>query len=218
MIPVGPQAGFLYHTNHLFVTEADETFYNITGVQFNEWVNKSVFHLMDKLAIPDHLRSIHTLFGYGMEALKKAKHEGISFNLEFDMADHIQGAKRMILQFSKKISTAETKEPIGQGRIIDVDHMCATGHPILTIIEKNAIVKRMTDHVNNKDAINGVQLSEREMEVLRLKSKGMSTQQIAKALKRSTLTIYSVVRDIKYKTGMELIPLIKSLHEKGLID
>lgn len=217
-LPLGPQAGFIFHLDQLYFIEIQDEFFSLTGTQAMEWHNKSVFYLIDKLAYPAHLRATHSLFRNGMDALKKAKVRDISFNLEFNIADEKLGSKRFLLQFSKISDSLQEDNPAARGRLTDIHHMYNGGMPSLTIIQNNSIEKRIIAEIQDDKNASPIDLTARELEVIKLKSKGFSTREIAVALNRSTLTIYSVVRDVKNKTGMELIPLVKSLHEKGLLD
>ena len=62
-----------------------------------------------------------------------------------------------------------------------------------------------------------IPLTHKELSVLLLKQKGLRTKEIAVNLRMKELSIYSIIRDIKRKAGMDIPPLIHLLEEKGVI-
>lgn len=216
VFPLGPQSYFHFHLEHLFFLDIDETIQDVLSIDPKDIVNKSVFYLFDKLSIPAHLKSTYVLFQKGMDYLRIHSSPHTSVNLEFNVEDSLKNNKRILFQFQKGRSVL-TNEQVGLGRITDIDHVYTSGSPVLTILKNNKVEKVITYDQHDTSDHNGYNLKSYELEVLKLKSKGLKTQDIAETLHKSTLTIYSIIRNIKVKTGKATIPLIKELTEKGVI-
>lgn len=214
-LPLGPSFSFVFHWDQLYFLECEESVHSLVSMETNEWKGKSVFYLFDTFAAPAHLRGARMLFLKGMELLKKEDAGKISFQLQFDFMNERSTYKQVLLQCCKINPDPQSNSPLGLGRITDIHHLSTETDASLTVIRDNRIAYSLKAAPESEGTSQSYALSPRELEVLKLKSNGLCTRDIALTLKRSPLTVYSVVRDIKKKTGMEIIPLIKILFDNG---
>jgi DNA-binding CsgD family transcriptional regulator len=217
-LPLGPSFSFVFHLEELFFLECEDSFGTLNSKEEMDWRGKSLFFLFDTFALPAHLRGARMLFLKGMELLKKEDAGSVSFQLQFDLTDDNSASKHILLQCCNIGKDNKSKAPLGIGRITDIHHLSMDAGPSLTVIRDNRIAYSMKAAPDIAPPGHAFSLSPRELEVLKLKSNGLSTREIALNLRRSPLTVYSVIRDIKKKTGMEIIPLIKSLFDEGKLN
>lgn len=214
-LPLGPSFSFVFHLEELYFLECNNSFDKLNPKDEKDWRGKSLFFLFDTLAAPAHLRGARMLFLKGMEFLKKEDVGKLSFQLQFDFKDEKAASRHILLQCCNMGKSPKSNVPLGLGRITDIHHLSMDADPSLTMIRDKHITYSMKAVPDSENEGHSFALTPRELEVLKLKSNGLSTREIALNLRRSPLTVYSVIRDIKKKTGMEIIPLIKTLFENG---
>jgi hypothetical protein len=214
--PIGAQAHFQFQTDQFIFLEIEDNLNHIIHTDPKKLLNRSIFYLVDSLCINNHIQSTHALLQKGMEFIKDKQNKSLSINLEFNIKEEDTGSKRILLQL-RNDSPFQGQLNIGIGKLTDINHIIRTGPPVLTIIKENKILKRISYSHDDITTANGYNLSARELEVLKLKSEGYSTKKIADTLHLTTLSIYSIIRDIKSKTGIPPLSLIKELATQGKI-
>ena len=90
--------------------------------------------------------------------------------------------------------------------------------PALYALVNNRVVAYEQAHTEDLLPATELPLTMNEVTILSLKAKGLRTKQIALQTGLKELSVYSLVRNIRQKSGMDIPQLIGLLREKGLIN
>lgn len=216
---LGKNVNFQIGENSLLFYFIDPGLENFINSPVNQIVHRTCYYFFDKFVIKEHHAAVNDLFPKAIDYLETNWQENPTINLIFNIYCTVNytAIKRILLQLQKGNQQLMEDEVMLEGKIHDITELCSDGLPKLLLIKNYNLEKVMTckEYSNTKSTIFG--LSFRELNVLELKCKGKRTKEISQTLNISEMSIYSIIRDIKEKTQMDIIPLIQILSEKGLL-
>lgn len=218
LCPAGPWSYFEYDYAALAFTEIDEQILDLTGLQRSELLSKNAMQLFMKLIAPEHIIAALRLteIGYGLQT--RYAHEHPVICMEYNMVTRSKQRKRFLFQFRTAVYTKDGLPLRSVGTITDITHVKPDGTPALYALINNRIVAHELARPDDLLPAINLPLSKNEIAVLNLKAKGWRTKEIAHQMKLKELTVYSMVRNVRQKSGMDIPELIAVLREKGLIN
>lgn len=204
----GRECSCVFNLNTLFIKQIEDCISDIIYLHCQDLLGRTVYYLLDTIVLREQLASVYNLFNMAVVHLKQNPDREECVNLDFMIRTPQNSEKRILFQFKAEVST---KDSLALGRITDVSHFFNEGPPRLFIMDANGnftIDKTSSIEMTGEY---GMHLTQKEIKVLLCKSKGMRAKEIAEQMGISNLSVYSILRDVKQKTGMELIPLIMHL-------
>jgi len=193
----------------------------MAGVIFSmkpEKIREAPFHeTLSRHIIPEHLRTGAQMETEALHLFSKHRNKRVVVNVEYNILLSNREKKRLLIQV-----TAVTRDPNGlpgllHGYVTDITHIISEGPPRMTVLVGNQVEKSIHRWPDVLISDPRLRLTQREISVLIHKRKGLRTKEIAHALQLREMTVYSIIRDIKKKTGMEIFPLIHLLEQNGSI-
>jgi len=212
---------FAYYTldfrNNCFL-HIDENIVNITGIEAADYMNRKPAESICEAADPAHIEAIADFLKQALDFLKNnTRRKRAIANIEHNIITPQGQHKRIILQFYP-VEESQSGEPIcSRGCIIDITHIRKDGLPGLFILCENQLIYQETADPQALIRDGDISLSKTELKILGLVHNGLLAKEIAARLEISISTLYTHRKNIKLKTGKDLIVVISELREKGLI-
>lgn len=169
------------------------------------------------IVVPEHQHAGMALANKALEWMHQHSGEDTIVNLSCNIKNGTQGHRRILFQARPKKYNGNGFFDELEGYVVDITHIQADGPPQLCILSNGEL--RVLETGAPEDLLRNIDLplNAKDLAVLSLKNKGLRVKEIARELHMQELSIYSIFRDIKKKTQLELLPLISMLKEKGLI-
>jgi len=215
--PVGTHGAYIFYYPTISMIYTDARVPDILGIPQKEMMTRPIFDWFSKIVIPEHVYASARLAELSFNILCKHIHEDVVICTEYNILAPGLPSKRIIFQYRIVSRNASGMPVISYGQITDFTHIVSGGPPRMTVMMDGRL--EAVYHAKPEEILAGIEqpLTHKELSVLLLKQKGYRTKEIATALRMKELSIYSIIRDIKRKTGMDTLPLIRLLQEKGAI-
>lgn len=187
-------------------------------------INKWLQLYTKRSAAKNHLHFLHTILNDKEQALFQkllkvaVKHFhadprsfstlNIMSNLRYGRQTH-----RVLMQYFPFASIPKSRYPHINGRFTSINHLENFGPTRIFLANPKKVLSTYTSDKFALPEQSDLKIKSKDLDVLRLKSKGLKSREIAKKLAISVFSVNSIVRDLKKDTGMELIPLIQHLKD-----
>jgi hypothetical protein len=211
----GQQCKIEFKLNTFFIREVGHEINHLTGLSSSDLIGRTIYYFLDSVVIKEQLATVYDFFNHSINYLKERNSVQRFANLDFEIRTMQEKAKRLLFQF--RIFDSANGDQFVYGRLIDFSHYMLKGLPRIFVLEEDGQVDGKFKVDVNILEKTGIDLSKKEIDVLLLKSKGMRAKEIGLELGISNLSVYSIIRDVKQKTGKELLPLIVDLKNLGII-
>lgn len=208
---LGAESLFLFNLDTYLIKEIDDFIKEVVGLSATALKGRTIYFFLDSVVRREYIPLVNRLFNHAIALVKDGAH---CANLEFGVQKS-DGKKATVL-FQFQISPSD-QELNSLARVIDISHLIDESFPRLFIVDgdgKIALAENERMEFYESDAFN---LSRKEIAILSLKNNGLRAKEIARQMGISDLSVYSIIRDVKQKTGMELIPLLGHLKKAGVI-
>ncbi|MFZ9388252.1 MAG: helix-turn-helix transcriptional regulator [Chitinophagaceae bacterium] len=215
--PIGLNGSYLFSYPTFSMIYVDKIIEEITGISQAELLAKPIYHSFSRIIIPEHVYASARLAETAFKELSSHPKEDVVICTEYNILTPGQESKRLLFQF-RAVKRNRTGLPLLTfGHLTDFTHLVSGGPPRATIMVNNRLESVL--YARPEEILAGIELplTQRELSVLLLKQKGYRTKEIASTLRMKELSAYSLIRDIRKKTGMDILPLIRLLQEKGAI-
>ncbi|MFZ9388251.1 MAG: helix-turn-helix transcriptional regulator [Chitinophagaceae bacterium] len=173
--------------------------------------------LFSQLITPDHLHISGQTELIALQHLSVDPKENVVVNLEYNIRFGGKKIKRLLLQIMAGSLDSNGFPTLLYGYVTDISHIIPDGPPRMTVMNGSRVETIIHSWPEGISAETRFKLTHRELSVLVHKRQGLRTKEIAQHLKLREMTVYSIIRDIKKKTGMDIIPLINLLVQNGTI-
>lgn len=215
---VGPCAYYVLDFNNNRFLYMDKKIEMITGIPAEEYMNKKPADTIGEAADPTHLESIADFITKSYELLNESrKGDELITSLEHNITTRDGKQKRIISQFYPVVFDKDGKPVINKGRVIDITHIRSEGLPRMFVIGNNKIIYEETALPESVIKGGDLNLTKTEIELAQLLSEGNTTQEIARKMNISVLTVYTHRKNIRNKTGQDINRIISLLKDKGMI-
>lgn len=217
LFPLGPYFDVVFSPKEgtiLFASETGPVFKDLPAKKFS---SATIYALLESTVIQDHIEVCLRFFRKSLELREQSLRQGTIFNQEFSIVSRDQTPKRVLFQYKYTRADDGSESCCGVGKFIDISHLSRDGFPKMTIFENNMVVKHYEASPEDMLKSSGLRVSLRDLNVLKLKSGGLRAKEIAGQLDMSILAVYSIIRNLKEKNKMEILPMIHQLRHKGLL-
>lgn len=215
--PFGPQASFILSNTYHILLEVTGSLREILEQDTIDWKRQMMADLLQALVVPNHLKATLQLFQKATEKLRYLNDPSATANIEFNIKSQDGREKRLMMQLCVIQHSNIQLHNIIIGNLVDISHFIKEGSPRLVLLRGNTVMERDVPTAEDILKSESLQITPKELSMLALKAKGMRGKEIAETLGISLLTVYSMTRDIKQKSNMDIYPLIQKLKEKGLL-
>jgi hypothetical protein len=212
--PAGSACSYIFSYASFGIINIDDNASSVLGIPKKNILKRSMVDVFSGILADEH--------AYAVVRFSKIAHELTSSDKNItvcvDFSIRKQEEEKRLLQQYRVVSYTPQHEPLLiKGSFTDISHLVKNGPPRLFIIKDNLL--KQVFHATPEELLAGVELplTAKELLLLQLKHNGMRAKEIAGALHMKELSIYSMIRDIKHKTGKDTLPLINLLIEKGLL-
>lgn len=212
--PAGSACSYIFSFSSFSIIAIDDNAATVLGIPQKNILNRPMIDVFSGIIADEHIYAAVRFSKLAHEIAIKEKEVTICF----DFSIRMQEQERRLLQQYRVVSYTAQQEPLlVKGYFTDITHLVKNGPPRLFVLKNNRLQQLHTATPEELLAGNEIPLTTKELLLLQMKNKGMRAKEIADALQMKELTIYSMIRDIKHKTGKDTIPLIHLLEEKGLL-
>lgn len=181
-----------------------------------------------RMSQKSHLQFLHVLLTEKEVVLYKKQLkqllEQASFNLALSPTLNIIGtlrtgkqSNRIIMQYYPERPLPNGHIPQITGRLTLINHWENAGPTRIFLTNREQLLYSYTARKLEWPEIQDLNIKSKQLEVLRLKSRGWRAKQIGEELGITYFSVNSIIRDLKKDTGMPLIPLIQHLKDKGVL-
>ena len=215
--PAGETVSYIYdfHSNSFIWIE--ETIYSLIGLKAEEVVKMNNPHFTSLIIYNEHILSMRRFNQIFYDFIRKETNKDSLITFDLNIILKNKELKRVLFQFKIVLFDEKGIPAAAQGVMTDITHIKSHGAPQLIIMKDKKIV--MVEKGTIEDALHflSLNLSKKEIEILSLRGNGFQIKEIAEKLNLQKSTIFSYLRDIRRKSNMDIIPLIRLLSEKGMI-
>jgi DNA-binding CsgD family transcriptional regulator len=215
--PFGPQSSFILSNTYHILLEVSGSLHDILEQNTVDWKRQMMADLLQAYVVPNHLKATVQLFQKATERLRYLNDPLVTANIEFNIKNQEGKEKRLMMQLCIIQHPNSQLNHIILGNLVDISHFIKEGSPRLILLLGNKVIERDVPTAEDILKNESLQITPKELNILTLKAKGMRGKEIAETLGISLLTVYSMTRDIKQKSNMDIYPLIQKLKEKGLM-
>jgi DNA-binding CsgD family transcriptional regulator len=213
----GPQSSFILSNTYHILLEVSGSLQSIIEQDTVDWKRQMMVDLLQAYVVPNHLKATLQLFQKATEKLRQLNDPSATANIEFNIKGREGREKRLMMQLGVIQHTNIQLHHIILGNLVDISHFILEGCPRLVLLNNNSVIELDVPAAEDILKSEALQITPKELNILALKAKGMRGKEIAETLGISLLTVYSMTRDIKQKSNMDIYPLIQKLKEKGLL-
>ena len=216
--PIGTSGYYIYYRSKRKFLYLDINIEAIFEMKVNELYEIDMMVFFSKVVEYSHYEAISDMIAKSFEICKKNKDiENIVFNLEYNIRTPQKSKKRILCQYIPYIFSDNGYPDLVYGYYTDITHLKKDGLPMLYVTEKNRLIHSEEAKAETIIRNKHIPFTKRQVEILKLMSKGFSAKEVAQKMNLSVATIYTQSKLIKNKTGMDVKAAIKYLDDKGLI-
>jgi DNA-binding CsgD family transcriptional regulator len=207
---IGRESKYEFSLINFLINGVDDQISHVVGLEKSVLEGRTVYYFLDALVRREQLSTVNNFFNQALDLLKDDPDSVKYININFGIQT-LNGAFRKILfQLKRLLPLTDNKVLV---RICDISHFYHDGPPGVFVLDGQGKVTHQQTGGNEVINDAAMLLTRRERDVLMLRGDGMRAKEIAKEMGISHMTVYSIIRDVKQKTRMELIPLIMQLRK-----
>jgi DNA-binding CsgD family transcriptional regulator len=219
---IGPFCWFIPDATVMVIVAASENMNLLTPYTKEEWVGKDPSFLAANIHPDDCIYVLSAIAKTAQikENLSEYSSNDVRINIYCRMLDANRNYRLTLIQFPASYHNEEGRVESNLFMMTDVSHLQTTGQvifPMMTLIDyANNISQhyKLTTDATQMLSIDLPRITKRELEILHLMAKGMTTPDIVNALNISYHTVENHKRNLraktKTKTSVELINFIWS--------
>lgn len=215
--PVGFSGTYLFSYANSKMVCIDQEIEEILGISSGEILDNPFYDTISRVIIPEHVYAVARLTDEAYQYYSNHPKADVHTGMEFNIITPAQKKKRLLFQFRVFSWSSSGKPALSYGRLTDFTHMVSGGAPRVTLMMNGKLKAVLNSKIEEVLAGSEIPLTARELSVLLLKHRGYRSKEIASILHLREASVYSIIRDIKKKSGMDILPLIRLLQEKGAI-
>ena len=216
-LKAGECAPYLYDFKLDRIIHVGDGIRHILGISPEEVEKNNITALFSECIFEEHVFSVVRFSGIFYEFIRKKTRDELSITLDINMVTRQKELKRILFQFRPALYDNAGTPVLTRGLITDITPIKKYGLPQLILMRNGRFHQVVSGTPEDLLEAQALPLTLRETEILSLRSKGKQVKEIAQLLKLQESTIFSYFRDIRKKTKMDIIPLIKLLTDKGII-
>lgn len=215
--PLGPFAPLAFTYPSGSIIYADSHASELTGLPMKQLLSTSMYSLFSQLVVPEHLQTTLRMGEESFRHLTQKPSKALVANLEFNGQRKKGEVRRFLHQSSPDHESRSPNNGLLLGYLTDISHVVNGGPPRMTIVKDGRI--DLSNHASPEEilAASPYRLNPSDLLMLRLKRKGLRTKEIADAMNLKELSVFSRIRDIKQRTGLDILPLLQELEQMGAI-
>jgi hypothetical protein len=169
--------------------------------------------------VPEHILSAVRFSKHVLEIIEANPTRTVVVNFEFNIYKGGKESRRLLNQWSTAVFTEDQKTLLAYGSFSDVTHIQPSGPPKLYLVIDGELKHVETGTFQEMLSGLNIEISEKELRLVYLRSaKGMRAKEISMEIGLTVSSVYSSIKDIKEKTGMDIGPLYEFLRAKGLFN
>lgn len=215
--PIGQTGSYLFSYLSFSMLYLERNIEAITGIPEQDLLTKPIYESFSRIIIPEHVYAVARLAETAFGFLCSHANDDVVINSEYNIITPGRANKRLLFQY-RAVSRNGSGIPVMTfGHLTDFTHIVAGGPPRTSVLINGQLEGIYA--ASPEEILAGIEipLTQKELSVLLLKQKGYRTKEIATMMRMKELSIYSIIRDIKRKTGLDIPPLIRQLQEKGAV-
>lgn len=198
----GPTVPYLLDLSTLRYPYISNSAANILGIPVTDFLEKGVETLFNQMH-PEDIHVMHTSIIPGFSKIKRSRPVSQAKQLRFSFNYRFQHPKRGYIQCHEKVQVLETdtsgKPLLIFGSITDISEYKQDHSIVATVSILNKAQEYETIYVKNFGLNNQHIFTNREMDIVRLLAKGLSSKDIAEKLYISSKTVDKHRRNILHK-------------------
>jgi DNA-binding CsgD family transcriptional regulator len=212
--PAGSACTYIFSYASFSIIAIDDNAAKVLGMPPKKILNRPMIDVFSGIIADEHVYAAVRFSKIAYEVTSMEKDVTICFDFFIRMREQ----ERRLMQQYRVVSYTALQEPLlAKGYFTDITHLVKNGPPRLFVVKNNLLQQLHTATPEELLAGNEIPLTTKELMLLQLKNKGLRAKEIADSMHMKELSIYSMIRDIKQKTGKDTLPLIHLLEEKGLL-
>ena len=208
---------FSYY-NFKFV-HADNSIEDVLGIKQSDVLNTTIDQVFLNLIAPEHILSALRFSKKALEVIEANPNRDVVVNFEFNIYKGGKESRRLLNQWRTSIFTEDLKPLLIYGSYVDITHIIASGPPKLYFAVDGLIKDVETGTFQEMLSGLNIEISEKELKLVYLLSvKGMQAKEISREIGLTVSSVYSSIKNIKEKFGLDIGPLYEFLRGKGLFN
>ncbi|MFM2138372.1 MAG: Bacterial regulatory protein luxR family [Bacteroidota bacterium] len=215
---VGEHVRYIYEFRTDRIIRIGDGIRRILGIGPEEVIAMGNKRFFTEFLSVEHANSLLKFSTIFYEALLAGRDKDMMTLLEVNMQPRTGEHKRILFQV-KTLCYDKSGRPAYTGGIItDITPLKKDGSPQLILMENGrfkSIHRGASEELLNPFSL--PHLSKREIDVLTFRARGLQTKEIAEKLGLQRSTVFSYLRNIRGRTQMDTLQLIRILTEKGVI-
>ena len=216
-LPLGPYASVAFIYPSASIIYVDERAPELTGMAARQLLTSSLYALFNRLVVPEHLQTALRMGEESFRHLFQNPSKKLVANLEFNGHRKKGEVRRFLHQATPNHDGRSAGSGLLIGHLTDISHVVNGGPPRMTIVKDGRIDKMNYASPEEILAATPYRLNSSDLLMLRLKRRGLRTKEIANAMHMRELSVFSRIRDIKQRTGLDILPLLQQLEQMGAI-
>ena len=218
-LPVGQRGSYIFSYYNFRFVQAEKTIGELLGIPQADLLKATIDQLFSNLIAPEHILSAVRFSKQVLETIEANPTRNVVVNFEFNIYKGGKEYRRLLNQWSTAVFTDDQKTLLSYGSFSDVTHIQPSGPPKLYLIIDGVLELVETGTLCEMLAGLDIELSEKELRLVYLRiAKGMQAKEISQEIGLTVSSVYSSLKNIKEKTGMDIGPLYEFLRVKGLFN
>lgn len=206
---IGPFCWFIPDATEMVIVAASDNMNELTPYTKQEWIGKDPAFLASNIHPDDCLYILSAIAKAAQinESSPKDNRNDVRINIYGRMLDAYRNYRLTLIQFPARYHNEEGRVESNLFMMTDVSHLQSIGQgffPMMTVIDyannTSQHYKLATDTIQMLP-IDLPRITKRELEILRLMAKGMTTPDIVTALNISYHTVENHKRNLRAKTN-----------------
>ncbi|MEI2696023.1 MAG: hypothetical protein V9E90_13205 [Saprospiraceae bacterium] len=216
-LPFGQKFDYIFSYYNFKFVHAENSIDEVLGITRSDLLNTTIDQVFLNLIAPEHIISAVRFSKKALEIIEAHPNRDVVVNFEFNIYKGGKESRRLLNQWRTAIFTEELKPLVLYGSYVDITHMIASGPPKLYFVVDGLLKDVETGTFQEMLSGLNIEISEKELRLVYLRSaKGMHAKEISREIGLTVSSVYSSIKNIKEKIGMDIGPLYEFLRGKGL--
>lgn len=218
-LPFGQKFDYIFSYDNFKFVHAENSIDEIFGITRLDLLKTAIDPLFLNHIVPEHFLSAVRFAKKALEIIEAHPNRDVVVNFEFNIYKGGKESRRLLNQSRTAIFTEDLKPLLRYGSYIDITHIIASGPPKLYFIVDGLLKDLETGTFQEMLSGLNIDISEKELRLVYLRcAKGMHAKEISLEIGLTVSSVYSSIKNIKEKTGMDIGPLYEVLRGKGLFN
>jgi len=218
-LPFGQKCSYIFSYYNFKFVHADNFIDEVLGIKRSDLLNTTIDQVFSNLIAPEHILSAVRFSKKVLGIIETHPDRNVVVNFEFNVYKGGKEYRRLLNQWSTAVFTEDKKTLLAYGSFSDVTHIQQSGPPKLYLVIDGELKHVETGSLKEMLAGLNIELSEKELRLIYLRNaKGMHAKEISPDIGLTVSSVYSSIKNIKEKTGMDIGPLYQMLRRKGLFN